>query len=123
MIQAIPSISLFCGGGAPPPTPPVGQWLVEISETPAGAKGLEAHLWAAGHTDARTYGLRDKQYWGDNFQVPIFEGKLKYRRLREARSSAPAFQSAARRDSGAVFQLGQLSGRGFAGRGKRGLAS
>jgi hypothetical protein len=26
----------------------------------------------------RTYGLRDIQYGGDNLQVPIFEGKLKY---------------------------------------------
>jgi hypothetical protein len=28
--------------------------------------------------DIRTYGPRDKQYWGDNLQVPIFEGKLNY---------------------------------------------
>jgi hypothetical protein len=65
MIQAKPSIS------------PVGQWLVDILETPAGAKCLEAHLWV----DARVGGRRTPRhtiYGGDNLQVSIFEGKLKY---------------------------------------------
>jgi hypothetical protein len=50
------------------------------------AKCLGAHFFADGHPwDAvrgtGTYGLRDLQYGGDNLQVPIFEGKLKYPQL------------------------------------------
>jgi hypothetical protein len=62
--------------GAPPPAPPVGQWLVEIFETPAGASAWKPIY---GRLDAvRRRTDRDIQYGGDNLQVPIFEGKLKY---------------------------------------------
>jgi hypothetical protein len=48
---------------APPPTPPVAQWL---------------KFWPhGGRPDVRrTHGLRDKHFGGDYLQVPIFEGKL-----------------------------------------------
>jgi hypothetical protein len=117
--------------GAPPPTPPVDQWLITYvshccPKTLYGVKKInkKKHCWVqqwtlhwvagwspsawmpiSGRTDVgRTYGLRDIQCGGDNLQVPIIFGR------RQAKKSN--FRCSKQRKHADIRSVGFTSGMG-----------